>query len=149
MSEQQQQTNGGDESSAHARRANLFSKWRQRDRVAGTTDPNNNIDISASAGSNSIKQAPSSPSKRGSAPSLSSVSSATARAELDIGGSIGSSRKSTDNSRHRSRSRPRDGKSSSSRNRSKSRGKSSKSDVNEGSESTSTAAPTPSRSVER
>ena len=150
MSEQQQQTNGGDESSAHARRANLFSKWRQRDRVAGTTtDPNNNIDISASAGSNSIKPTiPNSPSKRGSAPSLSSVNAA-ARAELDIGGSIGSSRKSTDNSRHRSRSRPRDGKSSSSRNRSKSRGKSSKSDVNEGSESTSTAAPTPSRSVER
>ena len=153
MSEQQQQTNSGDESSAHARRANLFSKWRQRDRVAGSTETNNNsIDISASAGSNSIKPTtiPNSPSKRGSAPSLSSVSGAAARAELDIGGSIGSSRKSTGSSRHRSRSRPRDGKSSSSsRHRSKSRGKSSKSDINEGSESTSTAAPTPSRGVER
>ena len=148
--QQQQQINGGDESSAHARRANLFSKWRQRDRVAGT-ETNNNIDISASAGSNSIKPTPlpNSPSKRGSAPSLSSVSSAAARAELDIGGSIGSSRKSTtSSSRHRSRSRPRDGKSSSSssRHRSKSRGKSS---TIEGSESTSTAAPTPSRGVER
>jgi len=157
MSEQQQQqTNGaGDESSAHARRANLFSKWRQRDRVAGaTTETNNNIDISASAGSNSIKPTniSNSPSKRGSAPSLSSISSAAARAELDIGGSIGSSRKSTgsSSSRHRSRSRPRDGKTSStsSRHRSKSRGKSSKSDISE-SESTSTAAPTPSRGVER
>lgn len=153
MSEQQQQINGSsDESSAHARRANLFSKWRQRDRVAGTTTEtvnNNNIDISASAGSNSIKPTtiPNSPSKRGSAPSLSSVSGAAARAELDIGGSISSSRKSTgSSSRHRSRSRPRDGKSSSSsRNRSKSRGKSSKSEEGE---STSTA-PTPSRGVER
>ena len=49
MSEQQQ-TNGSDESSAHARRANLFSKWRQRDRIAGsTTETNNNIDIQALA----------------------------------------------------------------------------------------------------